>query len=363
MRVKQFMAVKLTITASLLLSSAYVLSTTNNSEKSELKYPAQEFDLQQWSLNPPTDVDGDGIVDDVSVKALQEYHHEKFFYLDEDQNMVFAAPNKAVTSVNSTNTRSELHQRLSGVEAGSFYTDNFSIAANPESEKYPQVGGYMEATLKVDHVPRRAKYTEKPTAYSVVIGQVHAVQDETMQKKGQGYGWGNEPLKIYYKKHPEHEYGSVFWNYERNLVKNDSNRIDISYSVWGEPWLSKQEPGKDGIALNEPFSYKVNIHENIMYLTFTSDRLGSINYQIDLANNVDALGEIDIYDHPAGYTGEAFHFKAGAYNQCSTKDALSFRYPACPGSGDWQTDKSMGDYTQVTFMQLLTDKAREPQSH
>ena len=208
----------------------------------------------------------------------------------------------------------------------------------------------MEATLHVDHVSVNAGYPNKEPAYSTVIGQIHAYQFPTQDH---GFGWGNEPLKISYKKWPDHEYGSVFWQYERNLDFKDPNRIDIDYLVWGEPWTSDKDPGDDGIALGEEFSYTVNVHENTMHLTFETARHGTVKHSIDLSNNVDVNGKPDVLDNPMGYTGDYLYFKAGSYNQCSSKDAPTFRYPNCPGAGDLETDIRNGNYAQATFSRLV----------
>ena len=335
--------------------------TADNVSEQHLIFPAEKFDLSQWKINTPTDNNNDGIVDEIGIKEIQTYQHPDYFYLDADGHMVFAAPNKAITSVNSTNTRSELHHMLGGKSAGArAFSNNFALKSNRRANEFAQIGGNLQATLKVNHVSTRAKYVEKPTAFSVVVGQVHAVQDKVRREEGEGYGWGNEPLKIYYKKLPNHKYGSVFWNYERNLEKNNPDRTDISYLVWGKSWLDMDNPGEQGIALDEAFSYEVNVYENTMYLTFSTARHGTVNYEINLANNIDAYGKVDELDYAKGYTGEGNHFKAGAYNQCSTKDDPSFRYPACPGTGDWATDKANGDYTQVTFMSLTAGNAKKP---
>ncbi|MBQ4832053.1 polysaccharide lyase family 7 protein [Pseudoalteromonas sp. MMG010] len=337
------------------------INSTKNNAAEGVILPAQKFDLSQWQINTPTDIDNDGVVDEIRLKELQSYYHPDYFYINDEGNMVFAAPNKAITSVNSTNTRSELHNMLGGELAQEKdFSNNFALKNNRRAEQFAQIGGNLKATLSVNHVSKRAKYAEKPTAYSVVVGQVHAIQDPARQAEGEGYGWGNEPLKIYFKKWPNHQYGSVFWNYERNLEKDNPNRIDISYPVWGNDWLDKSEPAKKGIALDEPFSYEVNVVDNTMYLTFTNERHGTMKYEINLANNIDAFGVQDTLDHPKGYQGEGHFFKAGAYNQCSTADKPSFRYPACPGTGDWKTDKLNGDYTQVTFMALTTTSGYLP---
>ena len=122
--------------------------------------------------------------------------------------------------------------------------------------------------------------------------------------------------------------------------------------MWGYGWDSTEDPGESGIALGEEFSYEVNVVGDVMYLSFEAEGHPTVKHQINLANNIDANGNVDELDHPQGYTGDWFFFKAGAYNQCSTKDDPSFRYPACPGTGDWETDKAAGNYASATFSKL-----------
>jgi poly(beta-D-mannuronate) lyase len=350
----------------LLLFSVITLSTlalfscgiSNDANEQRIRLPGEVFDLTDWKISLPIDGNNDGKGDSISQKDLQTYQHSDYFYLDDQGYMVFTAPNKASTSPTSTNTRSEMRHMLGSDNNDNEFANDFSLKSNKRANKFAQIGGNLQATVRVNHVAKRAKYIEKPTAFSVVVGQIHATKNKML--RAEGYGYGNEPLKIYYKKLPNHEYGSVFWNYERNLEKGNPDRIDISYPVWGKPWLDMTSPGEQGIALDEAFSYEVNVYENTMYLTFRTARHGKVNYEINLANNVDAYGKVDELDHPKGYVGDATYFKAGAYNQCSIKDDPSFRYPACPGSGDWATDKANGDYSQVTFMRLVTAQAYEP---
>lgn len=342
---------------SILLSGCVQKADTN---AHQIVVPAEKFDLSQWKIAIPTDSNNDKKVDEISVKDIQTFQHPDYFYLDPQGNMVFATPNKAFTTPNSTNTRSELHQVISGDKKNSnSYDKNFALKSNKHADKFAQIGGNLQATVKVDHVAKRATYPDKAPVFSVVVGQIHAGKSKTLVAENEGYGWGNEPLKIYYKKRPDQAYGSVFWNYERNLAKDNPNRQDISYVVWGKSWLDSDAPGEQGIALGETFTYEVNVYENIMHLTFTNTRHGTVNFEIDLANNIDANGEVDTLDHPKGYTGDVLYFKAGAYDQCSIKDDPGFWYPKCLGTGDWAVDKANGDYAQVTFMRLVTGLGKE----
>jgi len=326
--------------------------------------PGDVFNLNFWKLTLPLDDDNNGKVDEVKVADLYRYQHSDFFYLDDNGFLVFTAPNKAKTSANSTNTRSELRQMFRGKNTKIGTHDpknNFALKAHPFSKKYADVGGQLEATLRVLHVATRAKNPDKWAAFSVVVGQIHALKNSTLTKKKGGFGWGNEPLKIFYKKWPNHKTGSVFWTYELNLPKDDPNRTDIAYAVWGNTWENPEDPGENGIALGELFNYNVNVHNNIMYLTFrTADPKRTVTYQIDLSNNIDPYGQVIANDNPQGYAGDSFYFKAGAYNQCSTLEADDFRFPGCPGTGVWAEDKANGDYTSVAFKRITLSRAVAP---
>lgn len=324
--------------------------------------PGQIIDLSYWNITVPLDYNKDSRPDTVGIPQISRFYHPDFFYVNSDNHVVFASPNKAATTANSSNTRSELRHMSRGDNKSirtKDYGNNFAILANPKAKRFASVGGKLEATLRVNHAPVNAGHPHKAPAFSAVIGQIHGVKEDT--SRSSKFGFGNEPLKIYYKKFPNHNTGSVFWTYERNLAKADPARTDISYPVWGNTWEVSTDPGSQGIALDEEFSYTVNVFDNIMYLTFTSTRLGTVKHQIDLSNNIDANGNIDPQDNPKGYSGDQMYFKAGIYNQCSTQDQEGFWYTACPGTGDWAIDKANGDYAQSTFSKLVLSSSHAPQ--
>ena len=343
----------------LILGAAMSACSTSTAETSgfEGNVPAEKFDFSQWNLTVPLDNNGDKKADIVKVSEMKNYVHPDFFYVNSDGHLVFATPNKATTTPNSTNTRSELRQMLRGTNT-SIKTkspgNNFALASHPLADRFDTIGGKLEATLHVDHVARRAQVTNKKPTYSVVIGQIHAVKFDEHPEE---YGWGNEPLKISFKKFPDHEYGSVYWAYERNLGKDDPDRTDIAYPVWGNTWDNPADPGEAGIKLGEALSYTVDVSGDVMRLTFETARHGTVEYEINLANNVDANGAVDSLDNPYGYSGDLLYFKAGAYNQCSSKMQDGFWYPGCLGTGDWEVDKANGDYAQVSFHSLTLSPA------
>ena len=129
--------------------------------------PADKFDLSHWNITVPIDKNKDGKADIVPVKKLKKYAHPDFFYLDDQGRMVFASPNKAQTTKNSSNTRSELRYMLRGKDTRiktHSAVNNFAVEARKDSDKFGSVGGRMDATLHVDHVALRAGDWEEDKA-------------------------------------------------------------------------------------------------------------------------------------------------------------------------------------------------------
>jgi len=96
-------------------------------------------------------MDNNKKVDVVSVADIQSFTHPDFFYANADGHMVFASPNKALTTPNSSNTRSELRYMSRGSDTSLKTKDpknNFALRAHPDAESFASVGGRMEATLR-----------------------------------------------------------------------------------------------------------------------------------------------------------------------------------------------------------------------
>jgi len=282
--------------------------------------------------------------DGTTVEDLNEFEHKDFFYTVIDGTrrwVVYKTPNSGVTSKNSGNTRTELHEKRDWT---------------------PEEGGRLTGTCKVMQVSISGD-ASVAASYSVVVGQIHS-----------GEGHENEPLKIFYKKFPGQDKGSVFWNYEINTAGEDnSGRWDYSTAVWGHDMSvigkSKNEfpaEPKDGIVLGEEFSYEVNVYNGIMYLTFTSEghktktftknlvRSQYVNPS-DIPNQVKKLfvpiGQ-DGSERPTAYSGELIYFKQGAYNQTNGKSPET-NMVWCAGAeiygGDIAKQYENGSYTEVWF--------------
>ncbi|WP_313791558.1 polysaccharide lyase family 7 protein [Allomuricauda sp. SCSIO 64092] len=291
--------------------------------------------FQHWNL-----ILGDGS----NVGQATDYENKDFFYTAKDGNsnwVVFKTPNAGNTHGTSNNTRTELAQLKKW---------------SPMSE------AKMNATLKVMNVANTGDARVAAT-YAVVVGQIHSAD-----------GHENEPLKVFYKKFPGHEKGSVFWNYEINTAGDDnSRRWDYSYPIWGYDFsvvgtdenTYPPEP-KDGIALGEEFSYEVEVKEGIMYLTFTSEghetktftkNLVSSEYveQSSIPEQVKGLfvpmGQ-DGLERENAYAPEGLFFKLGSYNQTNGKDPKVNKV-WCSGAethgGDIQQQYADGNYAEVWF--------------
>ncbi|MEE1673685.1 polysaccharide lyase family 7 protein [Agarivorans aestuarii] len=309
------------------------------------KAPSENFEMKKWKINLPIpDLTEARKGKEMEITAAQlnyvnyPYVHPEWFYTNAETGaMVFAAPNTGPTTPNSKNTRSELRAMLDVKEAYQYKAPatNFAIESHNNSEAFGSVGGRLTAALTVDAVSKSGIDT-KMGAHAVVIGQIH--------------GSNNEPLKIYYRKMPNHTHGSVFWNYEIN-PENKKDRFDISHDVFGKHDLTKADANpEDGILLGELVSYDVNFIGTVMHLTFTSN-IGEedekeVKFAVDLAKPYPGEEALD-----TSYAQDWMYFKAGAYNQCNqgTKNPIW-------GTGCTNKGIEAGDYTQVSFYKLVLDQ-------
>ena len=289
------------------------------------------------------------------VEELVDFEHKDFFYsvIDGTRRWVaYKTPNSGVTSKNSSNTRTELHEKKQWI---------------------PEEGGKLTGTLRVMHVSTSGD-ARVAASYSTVVGQIHS-----------GEGHENEPCKIFYKKFPGQEKGSVFWNYEINTAGDDnSGRWDYSYPVWGydmsvigkTPTDYPSEPA-DGIKLGEEFSYEINVHKGIMYVTFTSEGHKTMKFTKNLIESeyttvADRPKQVENLFVPIGqdgverksaYAGELNYFKQGAYNQTNGKDPKS-NMVWCAGAetygGDIAKQYENGAYTEVWFRETTVGPSVAP---
>jgi len=140
--------------------------------------------------------------------------------------------------------------------------------------------------------------------------------------------------------------------------------------------LFPPEPA-NGIELGEEFSYEINVHEGIMYLTFTSEghetktftkNLIESEYttKADIPKQTQKLfvpiGQ-DGVERKNAYAGELNYFKQGAYNQTNGKDPKS-NIVWCAGAetfgGDIAKQYANGSYTEVWFKNATVGASSTP---
>ena len=321
--------------------------TANDGLSSKTVYPSEVIPfMDKFKM-----LMGDG----TNVDDLIDFENKDFFYTEIDGTrrwVVYKTPNSGVTSKNSSNTRTELHEKR---------------------EWTPEQGGKLSGTCKVMQVSVSGD-ARVAASYSTVVGQIHS-----------GEGHENEPLKIFYKKFPNHAKGSVFWNYEINTEGDDnSGRWDYSTAVWGNDMSvvgkSKDdfpsEP-EDGIELGEEFSYEVNVYKGVMYLTFKSEGHKTKTFTKNLlkseyVNKSDIPAQVQKIFVPIGqdgveranaYSGELNYFKQGAYNQTNGKDPKK-NMVWCAGAetygGDIAKQYENGCYTEVWFREATIGVGTKP---
>ncbi|AUC22098.1 polysaccharide lyase family 7 protein [Polaribacter sejongensis] len=306
-------------------------------EVAKTVYPSDVIPFfDHWKL-----ILGDG----TNAGIANNFENKDFFYATNDKKedwVVFKSPNGGNTHGTSNNTRTELAQ---------------------VKKWYPKTANdKLTATLKVMNVSATGD-ARVAASHAVVVGQIHSADKHE-----------NEPLKIFYKKYPGHTKGSVFWHYEINTAGEDnSGRWDYSYAVWGDDFSvvgtdanTPPEEPKDGIALDEEFSYEIEVKDGIMNLKFTSEGHETKTFTKNLIESeyttkddipeqtrklFGPLGQ-DGVERKEAYAGEGCFFKLGTYNQTNGKSPEVNRN-WCSGAethgGDVKKQYADGNYAEVWF--------------
>lgn len=273
--------------------------------------PGQNFDLADWYLNTPDDVDGNAKSDRFSeVELAKGFSDPAYFYTGPDGGMVMRATVAgAKTSKNTKFTRTELREMLrrgdtsikTKLDGGKPNKNNWVFSTAPARSQHAAgaVDGMLSATLAVNHVTTTG---EPYQVGRVVIGQIHAHRDE--------------PIRLYYRKLPGHKRGSIYFAHE--VSRGD----DVFVDLLGSRSSSAPDPA-DGIALDEPFSYVIDARGHILNVRILKDKETLAEHSFDMTDSG--------YDVAQDY----MYFKAGVYNQNNSGD------PA--------------DYVQATFYALKND--------
>lgn len=266
--------------------------------------PGKNFDLLDWYLTLPIDSDKNGKADRVLEPILEKgFEFKPVFYTATDGGMVFASPNYgAKTSKNTKYVRTELREMLrrgnlrikdQGVNKNNWVFGNMHFSGQ---KKAAAVGGSLEATLKIDRVSTTGDIKK---VGRVIVGQIHAIDDE--------------PIRLYYRKLPQNDKGTIYFAHEINGADDEWHNIIGTRSHTASSI-------EDGIALGELFSYKITVVVDQLYVTIIREGKPNITKHVDMS------------DSGYHYSNQYMYFKAGVYNQNNTG--------------------AQNDYVQATFYHL-----------
>ena len=279
--------------------------TNNSGTLDPNKPPSQNFDLSTWKLNTPEN-NGSGFAKTISVSEMTNgYQNNNYFYTAADGGLVFKCPIAGFkTSANTSYTRVELREMLRGtntnISTQGVNKNNWVFGSAPAADKLAAAGfdGEMDATLAVNYVTTTGSSGQ---VGRVIIGQIHANDDE--------------PVRLYYRKLPNIDLGSIYFAHEPRDGFGSEQWVEII----GSRSNSAANP-TDGIALNEKFSYKIKTVNNLLTVTISRDGKPDLTKTVDMSNSGYDVG------------GQYMYFKAGLYQGNNSGDA--------------------NDYVQATFYEL-----------
>lgn len=263
--------------------------------------PSENFELIDWYLSIPTDTDSSGTSDSIKENELSSgYENSEYFYTADDGGLVFRCPVDGFkTSTNTSYVRVELREMLrrgdTSISTQGVNENNwvFSSTTSSAQDAAGGVDGLLRATLAVNEVTTTG---EDYQVGRIIIGQIHANDDE--------------PVRLYYRKLPDNENGSIYIAHE--ILDGD----DEWYELIGSRDNDASNPS-DGIALDEVFSYQILVVGDTLEVTIMRDDKDNVVQTVDMSSSG--------YDDPEQYQ----YFKLGLYNQNNSGDP--------------------DDYAQVTF--------------
>lgn len=266
--------------------------------------PGKNFDLLSWYITTPADDDGDGKADSVYENELAEgWTDPRYFYTDPATGgMVFrSTPVGAKTSKNTKYTRTELRGMLrrgdysiqTRVDGGYPNKNNWVLSSQPLAAQAASAGvdGVLKAELSINQVTRLGK------AYQigrVTIGQIHAKNDE--------------PIRLYYRKLPQNKFGSIYFAHDPEVGKERWVEVIGKRS-------DRAENPEDGIALDERFSYEIEVKGK----PEGDKTIPMLHLKIIRDDGTEIVAEpFDMRDSGFNVEDEFMFFKAGAYSGNNT---------------------------------------------
>lgn len=315
-------------------------SDSDNTSSSSTDYdldasvtPSENFDLLDWYLSVPVD-DGDDYATNIKENELSASYEDGYFYTGSDGGMVFYTPVDGVKTSSSTKfPRTELREMLRRGDTSidtSYDADDdadgngrlnnwaFSSISSSDEDEFGGIDGELSATLAVNHVTSTSSNNEQ--VGRIVIGQIHAHK--------------NEPVRLYYHKLPDNTNGAIYFAHETS--KSDGGD-EVWYNLLGsmvdsDGDLNSTSNPSAGIALDEEFSYTIEVDGDDLIVTISQDGTQLATKTVDMEDSG--------YDDEENY----MYFKAGIYLQDCIYDEDDDDYAACDSDSD--------DYAEVTFYEL-----------
>ncbi|MBZ9611654.1 polysaccharide lyase family 7 protein [Rheinheimera maricola] len=260
------------------------------------------IELIDWYLSIPTDEDNSGTADSISETDLADgYTNSEYFYASADGGIVMRSPSYGFkTSANTAYVRVELREMLrrgdSSIRTQGVNKNNW-VFGSASAQGRTIAGGFdgdLSVTMAVNQVTTTG---ENFQIGRVIIGQVHANDDE--------------PVRLYYRKLPGNERGAIYFAHESRVKNSDGDNIETYVDMIGSRSNSAANP-LDGIALNETFSYRINV--NVSLLTVTLSREGK----------ADVVANYDMSESRYAEDGQYHYFKVGVYNVNNSSNAEEF---------------------------------------
>lgn len=260
------------------------------------------IELVDWYLSVPTDEDDSGTSDSISETELAGgYSNSEYFYASGDNGIVMRSPSYGFkTSTNTNYVRVELREMLrrgdraistQGVNKNNWVFGSASSAGQADAGG---VDGDLRVTLAVNDVTTTG---ENYQIGRLVIGQIHANDDE--------------PIRLYYRKLPGNELGSVYFAHESRVEDSEGDNIETYVELIGSRSNSASNP-VDGIALNEKFSYHINVNVNLLTVTISREGKADVSAHYDMSESK--------YDED----GQYHYFKVGVYHLNNSSDPDEF---------------------------------------
>jgi len=202
--------------------------------------PWENFDLSDWALDAPNADPEDGLSARTSDRDFINGElfpgSEPYFFTGPDGGMVFRSNVGGVrTSSNTSFPRSELREMLragdTSIGTQGVNENNWALGYQPSNldlrSGADDIGGrngVLTATMRVNQVTSTGNSSQ---VGRVIIGQIHAENDE--------------PIRLYYRKLPQNDLGSIYFTHEIrdgddlddvNLVGSSSSNASNPSDEW-----------------------------------------------------------------------------------------------------------------------------------